>query len=154
MISALREWAGSIYRGGRRGYETAVLISVALYVEAVIRTVNISRLAAQLGVPIAEVGATSGSTDREPPPLPRWADRRLRTVHSVMKMWPFAADRKCLRESLLLGFALRRLSPRLQIGVRASSDELLAHAWVDCGGHVLDPMAVHYTPLTGQSESR
>lgn len=45
----------------------------------------------------------------------------------------------CLPRSLVLCWLLRRrgLPARLRIGVRRGPDNLIAHAWVDVGGHLV-----------------
>ena len=56
--------------------------------------------------------------------------RVVRCTRRVMRRWPFC-EGTCLRQSLIVGFALRRHGPRLRLGVARSGGAFGAHAWLD-----------------------
>ena len=65
----------------------------------------------------------------------------------------------CLRQSLVLGWLLRRrrIPAELRIGVRKDGDDLQAHAWVELEGQALnDPAGVSQTyaafPSSGNAD--
>lgn len=116
----------------------AVLVTVAagVAVEVGLRTCRLPTLARLLGAPLA--GAV---TDEPGAPhdldLPPVAVRRLRICVQVLRHWPW--DEKCLRLSLVCGWRIRRLGPRLVVGVAVVDDEVRAHAWLTVDGVSLDP---------------
>jgi Transglutaminase-like superfamily len=60
----------------------------------------------------------------------------------------------CLERSLVLWWLLRRrgIPAELRIGARKDEQKLEAHAWVECGGSVLnqpDAAHLHFTPFDG-----
>lgn len=78
-----------------------------------------------------------------PPPAAASADSQRaallsRAASSVERHAPFRAN--CLERSLALWWSLRSegLAAELRIGARKESGELLAHAWVECDGRVLN----------------
>jgi hypothetical protein len=63
------------------------------------------------------------------------------TVNIAARHTPFPAT--CLSRSLLLSWLLRRhgVASELRIGVKLNAGTLLAHAWVECGGHPVNDRA-------------
>ncbi len=83
-----------------------------------------------------------------------WSADRLRRlarlVEAAANRQPFAVH--CLTRSLALAWMLRRrgLAPEVRIGVKYETAALQAHAWVECGGEVLngpDSQAQEYAVL-------
>lgn len=73
--------------------------------------------------------------------------RRLRIVGVVAERWPFGGG-PCLRRALVTGRVLRRLHPRLFLGVaRAPSGGFCAHAWLELDGGGRLGYADGYQPL-------
>ena len=67
-------------------------------------------------------------------PLSPAERRRLRIIEIVADRWPFG-DGPCLRRALVAGRVLRRLHPRLSLGVaRRQNGALIAHAWLELDG--------------------
>jgi hypothetical protein len=59
---------------------------------------------------------------------------RLRVIDVVANRWPFGKG-QCLRRALVTGRVLRRLHPRLSLGVaRRQGNGLAAHAWLELDG--------------------
>jgi len=117
--------------------EVAATVAAATCVEAGLRALRLPALARMVGTPLAE------TTDDGPAPvlaldaLPPYARHRLAVCVRVMKHWPF--DEKCLRRSLVSGWRIRRLNPRLAIGVALVDGQVQAHAWLMVDGASLDP---------------
>lgn len=67
-----------------------------------------------------------------------WARKRAYLISIAARFSPYRAT--CLRRSFLLWWTTRRrgLASRLRIGVRRSDDELLAHAWIELEGEILN----------------
>jgi hypothetical protein len=70
-------------------------------------------------------------------PLSVQVAHRWWAVETVLRWWPWARERLCLRRSLLLGQQLRHLSPTLCLEV-VSVTPFVAHAWLLAGNHRLD----------------
>lgn len=134
--------------------------AVAIVVEVGLRVTTLPRLAAFLGVPLAIDGDPQSTApepigDPGPVVLPPEARRRIRATRVVMRHWPLGDT--CLRQALVSGQRIRRLGPRLQVGVAKLGGEVRAHAWLTIGNTVIDPMraADAYLPLgTPPTEAR
>lgn len=89
---------------------------------------------------LARLSRPSGSAiPTEPCAAPgETAGRIARLVGIAANHGPYRAT--CLRQSLALWWLLRRrgVAAELRIGVRKEEGELLAHAWVECGGQALN----------------
>lgn len=70
--------------------------------------------------------------------LDHWAERRLDATRRILRHWPFGDT--CLRQALIGGQRLRRLGPRLHVGVAMVDGELRAHAWLEVRGSIIDPL--------------
>lgn len=114
---------------------TIAAMGVAVIVEVGLRATTLPRLSRLLGAPLASGG--DGATPRaDVTELPGWAQRRLRATRRVLRRWPFGDT--CLRQALVGGQRLRRLRPRLHIGVARIDGEVRAHAWLVIDGRVVD----------------
>ncbi len=112
----------------------AVLIVI---VEVLVRTVPLPRLSRLLGVPL-DLRPHVGSVEPLPlASLPDRARRRLRCTRRVADVWPFSHG-PCLRRALIGGHLVRELQPSVRLGITATGDELLAHAWLEIGGRPLE----------------
>ena len=112
------------------------LASLALLVEAGLKTVSLPRLARWLHVPLTldRSSAPVGRLDQLP--LTEAESDLLDTAWRVLRHRPFNGT--CLRRALIAGYVLRYHDPRLRIGVAKSSGQVEAHAWVEGGGISLD----------------
>jgi hypothetical protein len=68
-------------------------------------------------------------------------------------------EARCLHQSLALHAWLRRerLPSELRIGVRKSYDELIAHAWIELGGQVVNDgpdRVAEFSPLATPGRAR
>jgi hypothetical protein len=113
------------------------VVLVALVVEVGLRLGSLPRLARRLGVPLAAEHADD--TARRAVRLDARAQRDWRAVGRVMRHWPGDTG-TCLRTALVGGFVLRRLGPRLRIGVAKVEGRVQAHAWLEIGDRTLDPV--------------
>jgi len=107
---------------------TLWVIAVAAMVEYMIRRWPLPRVTRILGVLWANdgvVGERFGARQ-----LSVRDHRVMRCTSRVMRRWPFC-EGTCLRQSLIVGFALRRHSPRLRLGVARPGAGFGAHAWLD-----------------------
>ncbi|MCP4200742.1 MAG: lasso peptide biosynthesis B2 protein [bacterium] len=70
-----------------------------------------------------------------------WAQRRAFLISAAARSGPYRAT--CLPRSFLLWWITRRrgLEPELKIGVRRDRGALLAHAWIELDGEVLNDRA-------------
>jgi hypothetical protein len=104
------------------------------------------------------VGATVSMSDAAPIPTGSTAqlNRRevvyLQALTTVASHWPFA-DGPCLRQALVGGYILRRLHPRLRLGVARQDTDMVAHAWLEIDGLGTIGWNGAYLPLHGH-ESR
>jgi hypothetical protein len=114
-------------------------VGVALAVELGIRALRLPTVARWARVPLGgSEGVPADDALEVLPVLLSDADRRrLRVATLVMRHWPF--DEKCLRMALVCGYRIRRLGPRLVIGVALVDGEVKAHAWLTVDGVSLDP---------------
>jgi hypothetical protein len=128
--------------------------AVALGVEVGFRTLRLPTLARLVGAPLDPTPGIGPSSDDplaglglSPGEL-----RRLALTAAVVRRWP--ADAKCLRRSLVCGWRLRALHPRLVVGVAKVDGEIKAHAWLTVSGVSLDPAgSAEYAKLVAVGES-
>ena len=123
-------------------------LAVATMVEVGLRVTTLPRLARALGTPLAVDGLEAYGAREDAVLLPAWAVRDMHAVRRLLRHWPFADT--CLRQALVCGCLLRRLEPRLQLGVARVDGEVRAHAWLVVNGAVVDPRRAvsSYQPLT------
>ncbi|HEU5035703.1 MAG TPA: lasso peptide biosynthesis B2 protein [Nocardioides sp.] len=114
-----------------------VALVVAAVVETGLRLTTLPRLARALGTPLAVDGRLAYGEREHSVGLPEWAVSDMNTARRVLRRWPFADT--CLRQALVCGWLLRRLEPRLQLGVARIDGEVRAHAWLVVNGAVVDP---------------
>jgi hypothetical protein len=125
----------------------ALTVVTALAVEVGLRTLRLPVLARMAGAPLAD-NEPDGPHVAElaPGTLSPRLRRRLWLCVEVMRHWPF--DEKCLRRSLVCGWRIRHLGPRLMIGVAMVDGEVQAHAWLTVNGQSLDPWgSAAFAPL-------
>jgi hypothetical protein len=121
--------------------QLAFLALLLLVVEGALRLASVDRVARRLGLRFLDAPTTSVAGQVQLRITPR--ERRwVNNVGRVVRRWPW--DSSCLRQSLLLGWVLRRREPVLMMGVRREGDAILAHAWVRIDGVDLDPTAAQY----------
>jgi Transglutaminase-like superfamily len=111
-------------------------LATAVVIEVGLRSMRLPALARLVHVPLGEEPPAASRT-ADALQLPPDAVRRLRTSAAIMRHWPF--DEKCLRRSLVCGRAIRKLHPRLILGVVVVDNEVKAHAWLSIDGVSLDP---------------
>lgn len=110
---------------------TLWVLAVSMVVELAIRRVPLPRVSRAFGV--AWLRDVDGAGRTGPSSLSSRDRRVVRCTRRVMRWWPFS-EGNCLRQSLVIGYALRRHRPRLQIGVALPSTGFGAHAWLEvCG---------------------
>lgn len=126
--------------GWRDRLEVLRIAALAGVVEVWLRVGTLPSLARALGVPL-DVGPDPVGTPMLAP-LPAWAVRRLGLTRAVLRRSPTGPT--CLRTSLVAGQRLRRLHPRLRVGVAREDKRLLAHAWLEVDGQYFDPGAASY----------
>lgn len=102
-------------------------------VEAVARRRSPVELCRRFGVGFGGFAATAAAAS----PLPRRLPGAWWGVETVLRWWPWARDRQCLRRSLALGHQLREFDPVLRLDV-ISLDPFQAHARLEVRGHSLD----------------
>lgn len=110
---------------------------VAVVVELGLRTTTLPRLAKLLGTPLALEGTPIARQGAPSTSLPSAATRQIRATRRVLRHWPFGDT--CLRQALISGQRLRRLSPSLHVGVARIEGEIRAHAWLVIDGAIVDP---------------
>lgn len=121
--------------------DVAALVEIAVvlvFVEVAVRRVPVARLAGWLGVTLR----LSPHDSPEPSGLPAAGftlqeRRKARLARRLLAYWPFGAG-PCLRESLVVGHALRRHSPAMRLGVARDGQAITAHAWLEVGGVSLE----------------
>ena len=113
--------------------ETARSLSLAAVVEGAVRVAPLPALARRLGLDL-DLKTPTPSVPAGPPtpPLTRDEVRRVRATMRIMRVWPFGKG-SCLRQSLVLGYQLRRRHPVLRVGVRMQ-DGVVGHAWIEVAG--------------------
>lgn len=122
---------------------TPAVLAVAVVVEIGLRHTTLPRLGRWLGVSLGSGADTTlgAATTRHAgaPTLSARARRQVNATRRVLRHWPFGDT--CLRQALISGQRLRRLHPRLHIGVAKIDGALRAHAWLEIDGGILDPLA-------------
>lgn len=130
---------------------TLAALLVTAGVEVGLRVTTLPRLAQLLGTPLQSAPKPSEPDTMSGPAvvaLPARARRQVRATRRVLKRWPFGDT--CLRQALVSGQRLRKLGPKLHIGVARIDGEIRAHAWLVIAGGILDPLsaAASYEHLT------
>jgi len=106
------------------------VVLIAAGVEIAIRCLPVRMVTRLAGVSLV----TDIPARAVPAPTLSAAERRaLRWAGAVMRRWPFGTG-VCLRRSLVIGRAIRRLHPILRIGVARDGDAISAHAWLEVPG--------------------
>jgi hypothetical protein len=101
---------------------------------------------------------SAASPRREP--LPEDGVRAQRYAHWLaVAARSHVVEARCLHQSLALHAWLRRerLPSELRIGVRKSYDELIAHAWIELGGQVVNDgpdRVAEFSPLATPGRAR
>ena len=110
---------------------TLWVVMIATVVECMIRRWPLPRVVRALGVTWMR---DAGTEQRDAALRLSLRDKRmLRCTRRVMRWWPFCKG-SCLRQSLVLGYALRRHGPRLRLGITPQASGFDAHAWLEvCG---------------------
>jgi len=117
-------------------------MAMVLVVEGGLRTMDIARLAARMGVPLA-TGTSEprrGDDDGDVDSLCLRERRAYWAAVWVLDRWVF--DGTCLRRALVTGFFLRRHHPELHLGLIGEGET--SHAWVEAEG-----MTFNALPVTG-----
>ncbi len=116
----------------------AQVTAVLVLVEVAVRSVPVGRLAGWLGVTL-QLSLDPGPGSAGLPVDGFSADelRRARFAHRLLAHWPYGAG-PCLRESLVVGHALRRHQPAMRLGVARDGQVMTAHAWLEVGGVSLE----------------
>jgi hypothetical protein len=116
----------------------AEVTAVLVLVEIAVRTVPVARLAGWLGVELqlsAEPAPRSAGLPVDGfSPGEVW---KARFARRLLAHWPFGPG-PCLRESLVVGHALRRHQPAMRLGVARDGHVITAHAWLEVGGVSLE----------------
>src|SRR5690606_34775111 len=115
----------------------AAALVVACAVEVGVRTLPLPRLARLAGAPLRH-GGPAGPPPTRPVQLGPRARLRLGAVRRVMRHWPYGDT--CLRHALVAGHRIRRFGPELVVGVTKVEGEVRAHAWLEVGAGVYDPL--------------
>jgi hypothetical protein len=123
-------------------FEYCFVWCLAAVTELLLRFVSLRRLTALYRVQWNVEPTEPAGEDLQ---LPPWARQRLRIVGVVMQRWP--VDGVCLRESLVAGQRLRKLSPVLRLGVDRQGSSVIAHAWLEINGRSLDARSQLYSVL-------
>lgn len=142
---------GRVVRKAPRAVEACALVTM---IELGLRTMTLPRLAQLCGVPMARPGTTPGPPTAqssrsagELAPLSRQEQERVRAALWALRRSPFGST--CLRRALASGFVLRRRHPGLVVGVAKRDGVVTAHAWLEIGGHNLDPQgSADFVPLS------
>lgn len=139
-VPPLTEWGWILLAGG-----------AAVVAELGLRTLGLPRTSKLVGAPLRSSAgpetATAGGRAWEARVLTTSQRTRVRATRRVMRHWPFGDT--CLRQALVSGALLRGHSPELVVGVAKIEGEIRAHAWLEIGGIILDPLhaASAYMPL-------
>lgn len=143
-------WAWRAFRLPLHEILTAVHVLAWLtLVEFGIRIVALPALCRRLGFRFEPGGSVPVSASARPA-LPQEAQQRLRSLWRVSARWPFSKG-PCLRRSLVGGRLLRRHDPVLRLGVMRQGDAVVAHAWLEVGGHALEDVeSVHPFERSGR----
>ena len=121
--------------------ETVAAGVVAVVVELGLRVTTLPKLARLLRVQLdpAMTGAGGDLMQGSATTLSESDCRRVRSTQRVLRRWPFGDT--CLRQALVSGTLLRHRQPVLHLGVAKIDGAIKAHAWLDIGGGILDPLA-------------
>ncbi|MCB1282075.1 MAG: lasso peptide biosynthesis B2 protein [Salinibacterium sp.] len=137
--------------------ELFACLGIATVIEIGLRFITLPRLAALVGAPLsipdpggaaAETTGVRADEPQQPSTLPESAQRQVQATMRILRHWPFGDT--CLRQALISGQRMRRLGPRLHVGVAKVDGEVKAHAWLVVKGGVVDPRfaASSYHTLT------
>lgn len=108
---------------------TIRVIALVAIIEVAVRVASLPRLARHLGIGLGLPPEASGR------PAIVWTateKRQVRSARRVVRNWMLGPG-PCLRESLVIGYLLRRRDPHLQLGVAHRGTDLAAHAWLVVG---------------------
>lgn len=122
----------------RRWWGMAGVAARAVVIEWSLRHEPLPRTAARMSVGLGdgEIEVTGGRLD-----LTVREREAVDDVRKVISRRPFTGT--CLRQALLVGHALRRRRPVVQVGVRKDDAGVAAHAWLVVDGVVVDGYAEH-----------
>lgn len=124
-------------------------------IEVGMRVVDLRRLSAMVGAPLASTSAPSAAPVAAGAMAHEQA-RQWAAATWTLARWPFADT--CLRRALLAGFMLRRQHPTLRLGLMP--DGATAHAWVEAAGvsygaaDVVEPFVFRVEPVRIRDERR
>lgn len=136
-VRAVRKLGRARHWPARDLVTTAHALVLMMMVEMMIRFVPLRRLGDRLGVPV-DLEAAVDRADRLPlRQLSPRAQQQLRCARRVADVWPFS-EGPCLRRALVGGHLIRRLDPRIRLGVTSSDGAVLAHAWLEIDGRPLE----------------
>jgi hypothetical protein len=130
VITRLRQARGMASRLSVRDLRVLVeAISLIPGIEIRLRTLAFDRLLAR--------AVREGRNGRRRTAID--VDRAARLIEALFAWYPFKPT--CLKKSLVLLRLARRhgIGAELRIGVRKDAGELVAHAWIECGGRTLLP---------------
>jgi hypothetical protein len=133
----------------RRKLATAKVTLLVVLVELGLRTIDLDRLSRACRTPLVPTDG-GGTPDLRPATADELSDREQLTegaIRWVLGRWSF--DATCLRYALALGFFLRRQQPTLRLGL--VEDGSVAHAWVEVGGRIFNPLPVLSRFSSGES---
>ncbi len=125
---------------------------LAAYVEVGLRLMSLDRLAGSLGVDLTGSARirrreTGPAEVIRPIQLTSREKDAIDTIRRVQSHRPFNGT--CLRQSLLVGYALRSRKPVLSVGVTKHVGVVKAHAWIEIGGETIDDYRVSPTAWNG-----
>ena len=148
-LLTVRSWRGTaravVRLPPRRWWAVVRTVVLAGLLEIGLRVTRLPRLARALGVRTEPFGpaATDARQDTHPdamvPRFTRSERDRIDTVRRVLSHRPFNGT--CLRQALLVGNALRARQPLLRVGVTKRDGAVVAHAWLELDGGVIDDFA-------------
>jgi hypothetical protein len=117
------------------------VLTLALQVEYLVRTRTFPDMCKALSLSLSDdLRVTTGLIRLTPSEI-----RSLRCAELLMRHWPW--DDTCLRRSLVHARLLRHRGAHVRLGVRRTSGQLRAHAWVEGAGLPIDPEAAGFFPL-------
>jgi hypothetical protein len=108
--------------------------SAILMARVGLRLLPAHRLARLVGAPMLFSDADAAPPAQgEAVPVDRRPEMRM--LAALLRHRTFPSRSPCLLQSLSISMLLRRLEPRLRIGVASKDGALRAHAWVEANGH-------------------